>query len=299
MYIFKRKLYSRLIYFFFFTFIFRDIKTLYDDPPPNIFVVADEKNFTVIHALIIGSFDTPYEGGFFYFVLRCPGNYPMQPPWVKNMTTGAGTVRFNPNLYKNGKICLSILGTWPGPPWSPANSLGSCLMSIQSLLGEKPYHNEPGYEKETSRGDSQRYNECIQHETLRVAVCGMVDNEYSIQMPPSLVQVMEKTFLEFYDAYESIARKNLHLNNHSMNDPFGENRGLFQYEKILKRLAECKKKILTKLSAAVEDNNGDSSSSTSDLDDPPSRSDASPLNLDNIDNIDNIMKTEDDEEDDL
>lgn len=278
--------------FFFVLFVCRDIKTLYDDPPPNIFVVADEKNFTVIHALIIGSFDTPYEGGFFYFLLRCPGNYPMQPPWVKNMTTGAGTVRFNPNLYRNGKICLSILGTWPGPPWSPANSLGSCLMSIQSLLGEKPYHNEPGYEKENSRGDSQRYNEVIQHETLRVAVCGMVDNEYGIQMPPSLVQVMEKTFLEFYDAYESIARKNSHLNNHGMHDPFGENRGNFQYDKILNRLAECKKKVLAKISATVEDTNGDSSSSTSDLDDPPSRSDNSSFTFENI------LKDDGEDEDD-
>ena len=28
------------------------------------------------------------------------------------MTTGAGTIRFNPNLYSNGTVCLSLLGTW-------------------------------------------------------------------------------------------------------------------------------------------------------------------------------------------
>ena len=27
---------------------------------------------------------------------------------------GSGTVRFNPNLYQNGKVCLSLLGTWSG-----------------------------------------------------------------------------------------------------------------------------------------------------------------------------------------
>ena len=26
-----------------------------------------------------------------------------------------GKVRFNPNLYNDGKVCLSILGTWAGP----------------------------------------------------------------------------------------------------------------------------------------------------------------------------------------
>lgn len=27
---------------------------------------------------------------------------------------GAGSVRFNPNLYNCGKVCLSLLGTWSG-----------------------------------------------------------------------------------------------------------------------------------------------------------------------------------------
>lgn len=56
-------------------------------------------------------------------------------------------MRFNPNLYKNGKVCLSILGTWTGPAWSPALTLEKVFVSIQSLLSEQPYTNEPGYEK--------------------------------------------------------------------------------------------------------------------------------------------------------
>jgi len=30
------------------------------------------------------------------------------------MTTGDSQVRFNPNIYVDGYICLSILGTWSG-----------------------------------------------------------------------------------------------------------------------------------------------------------------------------------------
>lgn len=63
-----------------------------------------------MYALILGPFDTPYEGGFFCFFLKFPTNYPIRPPKVKLMTTGDGLVRFNPNFYKNGKVCLSILG---------------------------------------------------------------------------------------------------------------------------------------------------------------------------------------------
>ena len=81
----------------------RDVMSLCKDPPMGIFVAPDEDNLTIIHALIIGPYDTPYEGGFFYFVIRCPPDYPIRPPRVRLITTGEDTVRFNPNLYRNGK----------------------------------------------------------------------------------------------------------------------------------------------------------------------------------------------------
>lgn len=67
-------------------------------------------------------------------------------------TTGNNTVRFNPNLYEDGKVCLSILNTWRGRPeerWNPeTSSLLQVIVSIQSLiLVDEPYFNEPGYEK--------------------------------------------------------------------------------------------------------------------------------------------------------
>ncbi|CAI9724717.1 Hypothetical predicted protein [Octopus vulgaris] len=153
----------------------RDIMTIYNEPPPGMCIVPDKEDITEIHALITGPFDTPYEGGFFYFLIRCPPDYPIRPPRVKLMTTGDGRVRFNPNLYRSGKVCLSIIGTWSGPSWSPAQSLSSILISIQSLMNDKPYHNEPGFEQERNVGDAKRYNDVIQHESLRVAVCDMLE----------------------------------------------------------------------------------------------------------------------------
>uniref|UniRef100_A0A8C0VIT4 Ubiquitin-conjugating enzyme E2 Z n=1 Tax=Cyanistes caeruleus TaxID=156563 RepID=A0A8C0VIT4_CYACU len=155
----------------------RDIMSIYKEPPPGMFVVPDPHDMTKIHALITGPFDTPYEGGFFLFLFRCPPDYPIHPPRVKLMTTGNNTVRFNPNFYRNGKVCLSILGTWTGPAWSPAQSISSVLISIQSLMTENPYHNEPGFEQERHPGDSKNYNECIRHETIRVAVCDMLEGK--------------------------------------------------------------------------------------------------------------------------
>ena len=53
------------------------------------------------------------------------GRYPNVPPIVQLVTTGHGTVRFNPNLYQDGKVCLSVLGTWHGDSsekWNPTQS---------------------------------------------------------------------------------------------------------------------------------------------------------------------------------
>ena len=220
----------------------KDITEIYTEPPPFICVVPDQSNLTKIHALIIGPADTPYEGGFFHFFIRCPPDYPIRPPKVRLLTTGGGTVRFNPNLYRNGKVCLSILGTWSGPPWSASQSLSSVLISIQSLMSEKPYHNEPGYEHERRPGDSKKYNECIAHETLRVAVCQMLNGENQ-HFPEALVDVMEKSFVEYFEHYEAKARDSQYLDGGSFQDPFGENLGVFNFKDILSSLQKLKEKL--------------------------------------------------------
>ncbi|XP_026853741.2 ubiquitin-conjugating enzyme E2 Z [Electrophorus electricus] len=237
----------------------RDIMSIYKEPPPGMFVVPDPHDMTKIHALITGPFDTPYEGGFFLFLFRCPPDYPIHPPRVKLITTGHNTVRFNPNFYRNGKVCLSILGTWTGPAWSPAQSISSVLISIQSLMTENPYHNEPGFEQERHPGDSKNYNECIRHETMRVAVCDMLEGK--VTCPEALWSVMEKSFLEYYDFYEGVCKERLHLQGQNMQDPFGEKRGRFDYQGLLARLAATHRRLREK--CPTEDNEGDSDSDTS------------------------------------
>jgi ubiquitin-protein ligase len=64
--------------------------------------------------LIAGPTETPYSNALFEFDCFMPLNYPHSPPLVHLRTTGGGRVRFNPNLYQCGKVCLSLLGTWPG-----------------------------------------------------------------------------------------------------------------------------------------------------------------------------------------
>ncbi|XP_076018755.1 ubiquitin-conjugating enzyme E2 Z [Genypterus blacodes] len=253
----------------------RDIMSIYKEPPPGMFVVPDPQDMTKIHALITGPFDTPYEGGFFLFLFRCPPDYPIHPPRVKLITTGHNTVRFNPNFYRNGKVCLSILGTWTGPAWSPAQSISSVLISIQSLMTENPYHNEPGFEQERHPGDSKNYNECIRHETMRVAVCDMLEGK--VPCPEALWSVMEKSFLEYYDFYEGVCKERLHLQGQNMQDPYGEKRGRFDYQGLLARLSGTHRRVREKTLA--EDNHSDDvsdSDTSSSGTDPDSQGSSQP-----------------------
>ena len=94
-------------------------------------------------AFVTGPVDTPYFGGVFLFDVFFPKDYPNVPPQVQFLNTAGGTERFHPNIYADGKVCVSLLGTYEGhdvEKWDPVKScLGQVLVSIQSLiLGE--YH---------------------------------------------------------------------------------------------------------------------------------------------------------------
>jgi len=148
----------------------------------TIFVRVHEDRFDFLKFLIVGPKDTPYENGLFEFDVFLPAGYPKVCPKVLFLTTGNGAVRFNPNLYNNGKVCLSLLGTWSGPGWIPGvSTLLQVLLSIQSLiLVAEPYFNEPGFEKSrgTKNGDAEceSYNRKIRRYTVQHAMIDHLKN---------------------------------------------------------------------------------------------------------------------------
>ena len=83
------------------------------DKHSAIYCRALESDLSRLRVMLTGPLDTPYAAGCFLFDIELP-NYPSAAPKVKLITTGGGRVRFNPNLYNCGKVCLSLLGTWQG-----------------------------------------------------------------------------------------------------------------------------------------------------------------------------------------
>ncbi|CAG2111814.1 unnamed protein product [Medioppia subpectinata] len=223
----------------------RDLREFYGEKSEEMFAFADDNDVTRVHAVIRGPKDTPYEKGFFYFVFTFPTDYPLRPPKVTFMTTDANRVRFNPNLYACGKVCLSILGTWSGPEWTPCQTLFSTLLSIQSIMNEKPYRNEPGFESYDNQSEIDKYNAFIAHETLRVAVIGMLwtPTADATNIPLILRDVMIASFKQNYRYFEDTIKSRLEMDGQTVSDPFGDySQPSFQYKELLHRLRTLKEK---------------------------------------------------------
>lgn len=133
-------------------------RILENNLPETIYVRVYEKRMDLMRAVIIGAQGTPYHDGLFFFDIFFPEDYPASPPSVHHHSHGIHSI--NPNLYGNGKVCLSLINTWSGNEkerWNPDQStILQLLLSIQGLvLNTEPYFNEPGY------GYLQSWNEWL------------------------------------------------------------------------------------------------------------------------------------------
>jgi ubiquitin-conjugating enzyme E2 Z len=156
------------------------------DGEEGLYWVPDELDVTRGWAIICGEEGTPYYGGAYCFEVQFPDSYPFEPPKFTFLTQD-GRTRFNPNLYKNGKVCLSILNTWRGEPWSGVQSLGSVMRCIQTaVLTGEPLYNEPAYPAASVVGDLSTYNRLVLHANLETAILDQLTSP-----PPYLVPVLE------------------------------------------------------------------------------------------------------------
>ena len=180
--------------------ILKDIKMLKNSNIESlgIYYKHNEDNIYNIKVLMIGPNDTPYNYGYYLFNITFPNNYPFSPPHVKYCTQGE-QIRFNPNLYTNGKVCLSLLNTWNGPQWSSCNSLLSILISMQSMiLIKNPIINEPGYENDTSE-NALKYTQIIEYGNYHIAICKMIN-----ETPTNFMYFKNIMIENFKKNYENI-----------------------------------------------------------------------------------------------
>jgi len=113
-------------------------KKIQSEPVEGIAVELSNDNLYEWKVYIEGPKDTFYEGGIFQLLMKFPNDYPMSPPSVLFTSDF-----WHPNVYADGKVCISILhppghdemsGELAGERWLPTQTVTTILLSIISLL---------------------------------------------------------------------------------------------------------------------------------------------------------------------
>jgi len=105
--------------------------------PNNYYSINIDNDMLNWKVLIFGPNETIFEGGVFECCFTFPNNYPNKPPIFKFITKIP-----HPNIYPDGKVCISILHDGVdeygyediSERWNPSHSVNSIIMSIISIL---------------------------------------------------------------------------------------------------------------------------------------------------------------------
>lgn len=159
--------------------LIKDIKEIIKTPldSQGIYYKHDESNMLNGFAMIVGPDDTPYQKGFYFFKFNFPENYPLSPPKVEYLTND-GHTRFNPNFYRNGKVCLSVLNTWRGDSWTGCQTISSILLHLCTTLNKTPLCNEPGISN--NHKDYKSYNSIIEYKNYEIAILAIIQKKIGI-----------------------------------------------------------------------------------------------------------------------
>ena len=224
--------------------LLKDVKQIIKNPltDQGIYYIHDDTDILKGYAMIVGPSETPYFGGFYFFEFKFPVDYPHSPPKVKYCTNG-DNIRFNPNLYTCGKVCVSLLNTWRGDQWTSCQTITTVLLTFCTLLCKDPLLNEPGVSK--TNKDMKNYNEIIEFSNVNIAICDIVTKNKNVYLP-------------FFDSFYFYIKENFNKNHEKIvefvqkkiKDTDVENKNLttqiysmnvyINYKKVLEKLNKSK-----------------------------------------------------------
>lgn len=188
--------------------LLKDVRNIIKNPltDQGIYYIHDDSDMMKGYAMIVGPSDTPYFGGYYFFQFTYPSDYPHSPPSVKYCTNANG-IRFNPNLYTCGKVCVSLLNTWRGDQWTSCQSISTVLLTLCTLLCSDPLLNEPGVSK--SHTDMENYTDIIEFSNLNIAVCDIVSKKTGVYQHffENFYPFIKENFNKNYDKLMELAEK--------------------------------------------------------------------------------------------
>jgi hypothetical protein len=103
----------------------------------------------------------------------------------------------HPNLYKNGKVCLSILNTWNGEAWTGCQTITSVLITLRSIMTTEPLQHEPGVDQ--THVDYYTYNEIIRYKNISLAILDVVKKDSYLKFG----ELLNIAKIDFVDNYQN------------------------------------------------------------------------------------------------
>ena len=114
---------------------------------------------------------------------------------MNDIYTNGYNIRFHPNLYRNGKVCLSLLNTWRGDQWTSCQTISSVLLTISSIFTEDSLIHEPGITP--SDPDVAIYNKIISYYTILVT-CDIIKEKIKSNFFSMFKSIMNDYFRKNY-----------------------------------------------------------------------------------------------------
>ncbi|KAF0979610.1 hypothetical protein FDP41_001278 [Naegleria fowleri] len=121
--------------------LINQLKKMQKEPVEGFTVeLIDESDVYKWRYYIKGPTDTPYENGIYQGTIDFPEDYPFSPP-----TLTFTSEFWHPNVYTDGKVCISILhppgedemsGERPEERWNPTQTPETILLSVISMLSD-------------------------------------------------------------------------------------------------------------------------------------------------------------------
>ena len=141
-----------------------EYKSIEEEPNECYSITPDKKNIFKCPGIVYSTVP-PFEGGTWSFEINFPNEYPIKPFEFKFTSNFP-----HPNIYPDGKMCISILHDGIDETgyedssirWSPVQNINSVLMSIISMLND-PNLDSPANVDMTKlwRDNRREYNKLI------------------------------------------------------------------------------------------------------------------------------------------
>ena len=236
--------------------IARDVRSLMKDPLHNegIHYKHSDDNVLKGYAVIIGNKHGVYKNGMFLFKFEFPPDYPYSPPKVTYWTND-GITRFHPNFYRNGKVCLSILNTWPGEKWSSCQTIRSILVTMANLFDDDPLKHEPAYSDPLTHLKRKKlYGECVQYKSIEFAYFTILKRTFlEVDKTKTMYDKLfrEIIFQHYKDSIDSVISMCEAFDKKEKNIEFSglynDMRVIVNYDKLVKELKEFREKMNLKI----------------------------------------------------